>query len=481
MTNVNIGPVARATKWRKRYVGVWFGLLISAELAAISLTKLEYYKIAEATLWLIAAPLLLLYEQPAFLITIPILFLLFRLVMRFKITALIILSVVYLISLIWPLFYSFSHYSRTDTDIDQYWLIAVFALPGFVASLMASLNEIRYRAVSTNLPWAGDLNLTLKQHGRSNIFTLPDRSILKVLGPSALVVVIVLVLVIIIGGFDSGSARAFVSAVVGVMGWVSYMVHKRSVRTAEDVAKNDERPPILILRSFKEDPRLARPGGYPYTSLVDRVGQLLQSVGPRVALPEPGFSLPYPDIAEVRTEKTGSPDAQNIGPKATQSTSSENTLNTDWKNEFYRYIGDSILIVVFIAGSPGLLWEIEELLTRPEILQRTILIFSSSINAQENAKFIRFLLLLDKFPVAESLYHLLKSWPRTSTAKQRFLSLDPCSLDKFLPHSYLPDEPLLIRFSKSGNPVVILGPIVWEGYEVAFKRYVLNRSDKTRR
>jgi len=450
MTNVNIGPLARATKWRKRYVRVWFGCLILAELAAISLTELEYYKIAEATVMIIGAPLLALYEHPVYLITIPIVFLLIRMVLRYKITALVIASIVFLAFPVWPLFYALIVQSRSAPDSDEYVLSAVFALPGLIASLVALMNEVRYRAAEKNLRYAGDLNLILQKNRRSKIFTLPERSILKTLGPGVGGVALILILVFIFLGVDSAPARGVIWGVVVTMGWVSYIVHKHNIRTADEVRQNDDRPPILILRSFKDDVRLGQVEAYPYTSPVDRMAQLLESIGPLVALPEPGVPLSFPDIGEVLVK------------------------NTEWQDEVNRYIRDSCLIIVFIGDGPGLLWEIEELFTRPEILQRTVLIFTRDTRAQESANFIRFLLLHDHLPVAEKLYHSIKSWQRTSTSKRKYFLVDPCKLDKWLPRSYVSDEPLLLRFSTSGNPLVISGPLVWDGYKQAFKRYVLD-------
>lgn len=469
MTNVNIGSLARATKWRKRYVGVWFGSLVLAELAAIFLTDLKYYKIADVTLILMGGPQLALYEHPAYLITIPILFLLIRMVIRFKITALVILSVVYLAFPIWPHFYAFIVQSEIDPDYDQFVLSAVFALPGLTASLLALINEMRYRAASRKIRYAGDLNLIAKKN-RSKIFTLSERSIVKVLGPPAWAIVVVILFVFLILGFNSASARTVIWGVVVMLGWVSYMVHKHNVRTADEVAQSDDRPPILLLRSFKEDPRLGRPEDDPYTSPVDRVGQLLQSIGPLVALPEPDVSLRFAGVAEART-KNSEGRVQNSEGRI-QNTEELNQ-ESNWKDTFYRYMRDASLIVVFVSDGAGLLWEIEELITRPETLQRTVLIFPSDIKAQESANFIRFLLLNDKLPVAEGLYNAIKSLPRSSSTRKRYFSLDPCKLDILLPRRYVSDGPLLVRFSKCGDPIVVLGPLVWEGYKVAFKRYVL--------
>ena len=473
MSKLNVGPIVRAYRWRKRYAKVWFGLFIIAVLATVSLTDHSLFEILN---------LLLIDSIDRFLIT-PLADLRFDLshlfrylifilqvtiilwgIMRFKISSLILAILVYLSVFILPLSLS-SDLHHTGMDQDDL-IRKVFGLPGLIACLVALLNEIRYRRVAESHLYEGELNqinpLRKKKRHLKYLPYIEKAEDYRQRGISLRAVGVVLYIVLACVLFAigkplliGGTGAILVSIIFPIALWMKYMARKTEVRTVDEIAEIDDRPPILLLRSFKNDRLLTQlePGtdylgrGQPYSSLSDRFERLLRPIGPLSALPEPEVSFPFGGIATV-------------------------PVDTDWKDTFYSRISASRLIIVFISDSDGLLWEIRELLARAEVLQYTAFVFINPINHRETVGFLNFLRSLENLPIAERLYDGILPSRDIPELKQSYAS-ETIMIDKLLPRKYRSDEPLLIRFSKSGDPLVINGPLIWEAYRLAFKRYVL--------
>ena len=474
VSRLNIGPVVRAKKWRRLYARGWFVLLLLSVFAILYLTDHRVTEILFrlppfADRWATSpGPGLLAFVSVILVYTTATVFLLCKTRLRVNPAFFLTLGAFYLAFLLRPLFsppYVRAYGGNANADTVDL-MSKAFALPGLVASLFASWNEIRFRAAAKSLLSASDFGRvqTFKRTKRPKV-NLPPGNPKSSEYKSFMMVTLVggffVTMLLLIAGFGP-VAGFFTYAVLVMAGWMYYLAHKHNVRTVDEVARVDSRRPVLILRSFKSDKRLSQTGGRPFTSLIDRFAKLLGSVGPPIALPEPKVPLPFAGVAVVPVP------AVKVPAQINEAFAEFN----DWKEEFARRIEKSGLIVMFVSDSSGLLWELRELLARSEAMQRTVLVFTEDLKARQSRGFLNFLGSLEGPAMARKLYGsildsqgVVESW------------LKPASQitgpDRLLPRKYRADMPLLVRFASSGDPTVITGPLVWEGYEEAFMRYVL--------
>ncbi len=108
--------------------------------------------------------------------------------------------------------------------------------------------------------------------------------------------------------------------------------------SASEAQATDSRPPIILLRSFRDDGREVRlldDDALPATledALVDRLSQR----GPVISVGKPGESLP--PLGASREYVTG-----------------------DWQQRVRQLISEATIVVAILDKTPGLLWEIEQI------------------------------------------------------------------------------------------------------------------------
>jgi hypothetical protein len=147
---------------------------------------------------------------------------------------------------------------------------------------------------------------------------------------------------------------------LGGVGLLSYFLYRtgqdwykqgkhRSAPSAESLMSKDPRPPVLYLRSFQDDPIAAQgklqysipgPQGSQPLSWVaeteeEQLAQVMNEIGPFVALGRPGEMLP--EIGAARTY----------------------TSNDEWQSKVLNLMGQAKMIVLRAGDTPSFLWEFE--------------------------------------------------------------------------------------------------------------------------
>lgn len=131
--------------------------------------------------------------------------------------------------------------------------------------------------------------------------------------------------------------------------WLSNKYRARQRLTflrAEEVIKNDIRPPVLYLRSFRDDSLYARAIGF--KSIEQEMKLVLFDIGPFIAFAEPDKEPPDPGAARVYAQQEC------------------------WKKKVSEEMSKAQLIIMRIGDSPSFWWEVQEAITviraRPERL-----------------------------------------------------------------------------------------------------------------
>lgn len=133
---------------------------------------------------------------------------------------------------------------------------------------------------------------------------------------------------------------------VGVFFYLRW--RRRLAISARQALQDDDRRPILYLRSFRDEAwerrmRLMQalmPNGSIMDTAEERLGTAMNRLGPFVAVGTPGESLPAMGAARIY-------------------------LDDDvWQREVARLMDASVLIVLRVAGTEGLAWELEEVVRR---------------------------------------------------------------------------------------------------------------------
>jgi hypothetical protein len=139
----------------------------------------------------------------------------------------------------------------------------------------------------------------------------------------------------------------------GVGGWMTIRGRRLKAKPGEKLLQEDDRPPIIYLRSFDRENRDNTPRNF-FSVLFSRqisndipawgpteqwlLGKYLQRMGPYVAIGEPGEKLP-----EVGAAKLYVSDA-------------------DWQERVVRFLKEAQLVVVRVGTSKGLFWEIDQII-----------------------------------------------------------------------------------------------------------------------
>jgi hypothetical protein len=115
-----------------------------------------------------------------------------------------------------------------------------------------------------------------------------------------------------------------------------YRDRQRSVfETAEVVMKNDTRPPVLYLRSFKDDEKIAR--AITFYSIEQEMKVALFEIGPFIAMAEPDKPDPLdPGAARMRLPRDA------------------------WQQQVGEEMSKAALVIMRIGQSDGFWWELSE-------------------------------------------------------------------------------------------------------------------------
>jgi len=129
--------------------------------------------------------------------------------------------------------------------------------------------------------------------------------------------------------------------------WFSdkYRARQRlALLSAEQIMANDTRPPVLYLRSFKDDEIIARAVGF--NSVEQEMKLVLSEIGPFIAIAEPGKEPPDPGAAR------------------------RSVAQERWQEEVIKEMLRSRLVILRIGDSDGFWWEVREaaIRVRPERL-----------------------------------------------------------------------------------------------------------------
>ena len=177
-----------------------------------------------------------------------------------------------------------------------------------------------------------------------------------------------------------------------------YRDRQRSVReTAEVVIKNDTRPPVLYLRSFKDDEKMARATAFYSTE--QELKLALFEIGPLIAMAEPDKPDPVdPGAARMRLHENA------------------------WQEEVGEEMSSAALVIMRIGHSDGFWWELRE--------------------APKRVKPERLVLLLR--PKDEQLYERVR---------ERMREWLPCELPKYKPAKWpFADRGGVVYFESDWTP-----------------------------
>jgi len=152
---------------------------------------------------------------------------------------------------------------------------------------------------------------------------------------------------------DDAIAPLILALVVGGSAWIfpAFLLSVRSERLraapARTVLAEDPRPPVLFLRSFGEESATMPIAGLAYEESL--VG-VLQRIGPVVAVGRPGSPLPESGAARLYLS------------------------DADWRRGVQFLLANSGAVVLQVADTEGVAWEIEQAL-RDTPLDRLVLFF----------------------------------------------------------------------------------------------------------
>jgi hypothetical protein len=158
----------------------------------------------------------------------------------------------------------------------------------------------------------------------------------------------------IIAGKSGESYALIISIVVGgLSGLLSYLASSAYIRgkkhlapSVEEKLAQDTRPPVLYLRSFRDEALDAAHGEQRISFLPSLVTQeeelveALEKIGPTVAIGQPNEPLPEVGAARMYVEAA------------------------QWKDAVVDMMGKACLVVIRAGESEGLLWEEEQVLQR---------------------------------------------------------------------------------------------------------------------
>src|SRR5215211_4673777 len=119
------------------------------------------------------------------------------------------------------------------------------------------------------------------------------------------------------------------------------------IQRADEVIRNDTRPPVLYLRSFSDDKMIARAIGF--KSVEQEMKLVLFDIGPFIAFAEPNNEPPTdPGAARLYASQE------------------------HWKEKAREEMSKAQLVIIRIGDSPSFWWEVEEAIKKRVRLQRLV-------------------------------------------------------------------------------------------------------------
>jgi len=218
-------------------------------------------------------------------------------------------------------------------------LILVLAL-AFVGLFIWSL--VRISRALLNAAWTGRAGLNPQiQQGR-----------LRLLGVFCFLVAVVLAALMrgygnvfeeTLGAFSGAVTAVLLLVVVGAPAYIGIQCFLRAKRfdalPATTALSEDTRAPVIYLRSFGDDPKVARRvgiAGFKLDTEEEVIAEIVGAVGPFVGIGRPGEALPYSGAARVY-----------VG-------------DGDWHERVRALLSLARLVILRAGDTPGLWWEIEE-------------------------------------------------------------------------------------------------------------------------
>jgi hypothetical protein len=125
---------------------------------------------------------------------------------------------------------------------------------------------------------------------------------------------------------------------------IIYIARRLSSQTAEQVRSGDRRPPVLYLRSFRDDDGF-RPDAFslslhgPATSFEEALAKLFSELGPVIAIGQPGEEN-LPTIGAARLYVS----------------------HERWQSEVEKLVGEARAVVYLLCSTPGARWEFRRIL-----------------------------------------------------------------------------------------------------------------------
>ncbi len=205
---------------------------------------------------------------------------------------------------------------------------------------------------------------------------------------------------------------------------------------------NDPRPPIVCLRSFRDDFRDSWNDSRWFVNPINLIQRRIRALNPKNRF---GFQLKtilsfYGPLVTLKSPDHNLP---LLGPREIR------VGDEDWREELLSQIDRAALILVFAGVSAGLFWELNEIALRG-LLRRTVLIVPPYFG-QHEVETVRALVDLAKH-----------SAPLTAVPKHLEMNVDSLPLVEALIHregfrefGEIPvDQVLLLRWANNGEPIV---------------------------
>lgn len=138
----------------------------------------------------------------------------------------------------------------------------------------------------------------------------------------------------------SGAPLLLVALVLGIIAMRSLGRAKRfEASTGDKVLEEDQRPPVVYLRSFKDDTRAARRvgmAGFKVNTEEGELAELVKHIGPLVAIGQPGEELPFFGAARVYVGQD------------------------DWQKRVTQLLLSAPMVILRAGSTAGLGWEVEQ-------------------------------------------------------------------------------------------------------------------------
>ena len=144
-----------------------------------------------------------------------------------------------------------------------------------------------------------------------------------------------------ISGFTIGAIKGGFAGIIG-FGGILLFIHAKKLKTAAfaKTLEHDDRPPVLYLRSFKDDPVMGRPTTFSIslpsvTTLEEQLALVLNEIGPFIAIGKPGERLPHLGARRYYVDVA------------------------DWQAKISELMKQSRLVILRLGKTKGFWWELK--------------------------------------------------------------------------------------------------------------------------